>query len=164
MREVVAGEQRWWHCQHLLEHAKAGKAFAYTSALTLAEVTGGKGKSSSILVTEEHQDVRELVRAFFENEYIVVVEAGRIVGELARQLIWDFPTLNSFDATHLASALDADCDVLYTYDTDLLKLTAGSESLDLADNGEVLKLVERTSIRILEPKWDQAVQTPLPNS
>lgn len=84
-REVVAGEERWWHCLQLLEQASAGKTEIYTSALTLAEATSGKGKSADIVVTDEHPDAKEVVRAFFENEYIVVVEAGRIVGELARQ-------------------------------------------------------------------------------
>lgn len=141
-RETTDGEERWWHCWQILEEANRGESIIYTSGLTLAEVTGG-------------------IRAFFENEYVEIVEAGRVVGELARQLIWDFPTLNSFDATHLASALDANCDVLYTYDKDLLKIADASGRLTLGENTEVGRLAAWGSLRILRPKWEKAMQTPL---
>lgn len=91
-RETIDDEERWWHCLQLLEQAKRGEAVIYTSGLTLAEVTGGKGKSRGVHIPAEYGDVRDVVRAFFENEYVEIVEAGRVVGELARQLIWDFPT------------------------------------------------------------------------
>jgi len=111
-RETIDGDDRWWHCWQLLEQARRGESVIYTSGLTLVEVTGGKGKSSGVHVPAGFDNTRDVVRAFFENEYIEIVEAGRVVGELARQLIWDFPTLTAFDATHFASALDAECDVL----------------------------------------------------
>ena len=161
-REEVDGDQRWWHCLQLLEQARRGESIIVTSGLTLAEVTGGKGKSRGIQVPAGFTDFKEVVRAFFENEYVEIVEAGRVVGELARQLIWDFPTLDSFDATHLASALDAECDVLYTYDSDLLKLAGAAGHLNLANNADVRRLASRTDIFILRPRWDTAVQTGLP--
>ena len=163
-REEIAGDHRWWHVQHLLDQGKAGEVEICVSGLALPEVTGGKGKSAGIIIPAGYKDVREVVRAFFENDYIEIVEAGRIVGELAQQLIWDFPTLNAFDATHLASALDADCDVLYTYDSDLLKLASGSGRLSLSGKEEARELAARDEVRILRPVWDKPVQSALPNS
>lgn len=162
-REEIADDRRWWHVQQLLEQGRAGDVDICLSGLALAEVTGGKGKSAGIVVPADFKDVRSVVRAFFENEYIEIVEAGRVVGELAQQLIWDFPTLNSFDATHLASALDADCDVIYTYDGDLLKLARASGTFSLVGNDEARNLAAREGIQILRPYWDTPIQASLPD-
>ena len=162
-QEEIAGDRRWWHVQQLLEQGRAGEVEICVSGLALAEVTGGKGKSAGIVVPAGFKDVRAVVRAFFENDYIEIVEAGRIVGELAQQLIWDFSTLNSFDGTHLASALDADCDVVYTYDGDLLQLAGDSGRFSLVGNDEARDLAARDEIRILRPFWDTPIQTALPD-
>lgn len=163
-REEVGDDRRWWHVQQLLEQGKAGDVEICVSGLALAEVTGGKGKSAGIVVPAEVKDVRAVVRAFFENDYIEIVEAGRVVGELAQQLIWDFPTLNAFDATHLASALDGDCDVLYTYDSDLLRLARASGQLSLAGNLDARNMAARDEIHILRPYWDTPIQATLPDT
>jgi len=162
-REDIDGDQRWWHVQHLLDQGAAGEVEIYMSGLALAEVTGGKGRSAGIPHPAEFKNVRETVRAFFENDYVQIVEVGRVVGELAQQLIWDFPTLDPFDATHLASALNAECDVLYTYDRDLLKLASESGQFTLPKNDEARGMAVRDQLRILRPLWDKEIQRALPD-
>ncbi len=121
-REEIDDDRRWWYCQQLVEQAERGGSILVISGVTFAEVTGGKGKARTIPGPNDDRNVMEVVRAFFENEYIEVVEVERAVGEITQRLIWDLLTLDTLDAIHLASALFAGCDFLSTDDTGLLKL------------------------------------------
>lgn len=163
-KEEVVGDLRWWHCEQLLEQAQRGESIIFISGVTFAEVTGGKGKSRGIHLTTGYEDVKEVVRAFFENDYIEVVEVGRVVGEFAQQLIWDFSTLDPIDAIHLASALVAGCDVLFTYDGDLLKLVGLTDRFHVDRTVETRFSPAVSSIRIVRPHWDGAIQKPLLDS
>jgi len=50
----------------------------------------------------------------------------------------------------------------YTYDNDLLKLADASGQLNLGDRAEVRRLASRVAIQILRPRWEKAMQTPMP--
>lgn len=137
-RETIDEHERWWHCQQLLQEAEAGRCIAVTSTMTIAEVTGGRARPL-------YAHTKEVIRSFFENEWVTLVETDRFVAESARELIWEFPVLRPIDAIHLASAITADCEVLYTY-----------------DENHLLKLPGRSDIRIERPLFTGVVQEPLP--
>jgi predicted nucleic acid-binding protein len=131
----VAGEAgRADNCRKLLDEAASGSYLAFTSAITLAEVTRRRHHP----VTLEH---RQKIERFFENPYIQVVNADRFTVIRARELIWEHLSLRPNDAIHLASALRARCSLFYTYDTSLLELD------------------EKVSgLRITEPVWAGQMQ------
>ncbi len=116
---------RFEDCVRLLEDAEAGRVLAVTSAMRLVEVTGG---------TSSRSQARPIIRDFFDNEYIRLVEVDRLLAESARELVW-LHQLNAVDAVHVAAAIRASCDVLFTFDRHLLKL-----------NGSI-------SPRVEEPRW-----------
>ncbi|BAZ83055.1 PIN domain-containing protein [Sphaerospermopsis kisseleviana CS-549] len=50
-------------------------------------------------------------------------DVDRKIGELARDLMWQYESLKPKDATHVATAIQAKVDVLDTFDDGLLKLS-----------------------------------------
>ncbi len=133
-QEEIEGYRRWWHSEKVLEEAEKGNAVAVTSSLTLAEVTGGRGRPP-------HAATKDRIREFFTE--IDMVEVDRSLAERARSLIWQHRRLRPNDAIHLAAAIVADCDVLFTYDDDLLGIN------------------DQVEIRIERPHWEGAEQMPL---
>jgi predicted nucleic acid-binding protein len=79
-----------------------------TSALTIAEVLWLRNQPRPSPTAEK------LIRSFFESPNVLLVDVTRVVAEAARDLVWQ--GLRSKDAIHVASALGARCDVLYTRD------------------------------------------------
>jgi predicted nucleic acid-binding protein len=79
-----------------------------TSALTIAEVLWLRNQPRPSPAAEK------LIRSFFESPNVLLVDVTRVVAEAARDLVWQ--GLRPKDAIHVASALDARCDVLYTRD------------------------------------------------
>jgi len=132
-REVVDGDERWRHCRGLLKDAEEGKAVAVASALTIAEVTGGRGNRPTSGTVEQ-------IRAFFENDWIVVVDVDRSIANRAQDFVWDL-SLKPADAIHLATAVATGCAVLYTYDDALLRISGKGKG-----------------IRIERPLWEGATQ------
>ncbi len=105
-------------CKSVIKAAKDGKVIIVTSALTFIEVIKlerGKPKLS--------RDVEEKIRAFFQHEWIYIYNVDRKVGELARDLMWQYEGLKPKDSTHVATAVQAKVDVLETFDDGLLKLS-----------------------------------------
>jgi hypothetical protein len=105
-------------CRSVIKAAKDGKVTIVTSALTFIEVIKlekGKPKLS--------KDVEEKIRAFFKHEWIYIYDVNRKIGELARDLMWQYEGLKPKDATHVATAVRAKVDVLETFDDGLLKLS-----------------------------------------
>lgn len=107
--EVVKGIERGKIVKHILTNAARGDYPIYTSAFTLAEVN--KLRSQPRNTT----DVSEEILAFFENEYIKLVDVDRRIGEEANHFCRQYG-LYPADAVHLASALRAGCDVLLAWD------------------------------------------------
>jgi len=65
----------------------------------------------------------EKISDFFRHEWIYIYDVDRKVGELARELMWQYQALKPKDATHVATAIKARVDVLDTFDDGLLKLS-----------------------------------------
>jgi hypothetical protein len=97
-----------------LEAAEDGKVLIVTSALTIAEVLAIKG-AQPIPVQN-----RKKVEAFFRNDYVVVRNITRHIAEDARSYVWDFG-VKPKDALHVATAIDADLELLNTFDEALQK-------------------------------------------
>jgi predicted nucleic acid-binding protein len=115
-------------CESVLAAAEAGKAQIVTSALTLTEVIKMKGKPRLT------KDSEEKIKAFFENDFIVVRDVDRFIAEKARDLIWNYSGLHPKDAIHVATAVMLKMNVLDTFDGPLIKLSGkiGSPKLTIA--------------------------------
>jgi predicted nucleic acid-binding protein len=87
--------------------AASGVYLAFTSSITLAEVTRKRHHPVD-------PGVRQQIEKFFENPYIETVNADRFTVLRARELIWQHLSLRPNDAIHLASALRANCTLYYT--------------------------------------------------
>jgi predicted nucleic acid-binding protein len=104
----IAGEAgRADNCRKLLDEAASGVYLAFTSSITLAEVTRKRHHPVD-------PGVRQQIEKFFENPYIETVNADRFTVLRARELIWQHLSLRPNDAIHLASALRANCTLYYT--------------------------------------------------
>ena len=97
---------------HIMKLAESGTFKLCASALTLAEVHKKRG---SLQLTDAED---ESILAFFEHEFIDIVDVDRTIGEQANRFCRQFP-LRPNDAIHLACALKAKCDVLLTWDNPL---------------------------------------------
>jgi predicted nucleic acid-binding protein len=116
--EQIGGVDRKAIVEHILSVAQQGKFKIYTSALTLAEVH--KKRNQPALSSD--QDDRIL--AFFEHDFIELIEIDRRTGEHANRLCREFVSngLLPNDALHLACALSAGCDVLLAWDARLTSI------------------------------------------
>jgi predicted nucleic acid-binding protein len=103
-------------CRGVLNAAERGELVIVASALTLTEVIKLKGQPPL------KADQEKKIRAFFENDYIVLRNVDRFIAESARDLIWKHPHLNPKDSIHLATALKVQVPHLDTYDDDFLTL------------------------------------------
>jgi predicted nucleic acid-binding protein len=107
-------ENRGALCRAVLDSAAKGATDIYTSALSLAEVN--KQPTGTPPGTDKLKD-------FFENDYIVIVQLNRYLGEMARSFIQaGHAGLKPLDAVHLASAVISNVDELNTFDIALLAL------------------------------------------
>jgi predicted nucleic acid-binding protein len=107
-------------CTAGIRHAERGELTIITSALTLAEVLRLKGKDP---IPESDRD---LVRRFFENEYIALYDVDRTVAEMAQDVVWTYG-VKPKDAIHVATALSVGSTIaieqLDTFDGDLISLS-----------------------------------------
>src|SRR5579871_414162 len=132
-----AVEKRGQMCRAVLAAAESKKIEIFTSAFALAEVSK-ISPNGSINSTDK-------LKAFFENDYFVVVDLGRFTGEFARDLMQaGYAGLKPADATHLASAATSDVDCMHTFDDKLLKLDNKINKLD------------GTKLRITKPEISSA--------
>jgi predicted nucleic acid-binding protein len=99
----------------ILKEAKSATARIQiiTSIITIAEVVKPKGCAG--LTPQQEQQIDD----FFENEWIIPVNADRSIMEQARGLQRQHG-LKVRDAIHVASAIYAEATVIETYDSDLL--------------------------------------------
>ena len=110
-------------CRAVISQAEKGKAEVLTSAFCLIEVC----KAGDIKAG--HDSGR--LAAFFENDYIVVVNIDRQVGERGRALMLSgYPKLKPADASHLAAALVWNVDEMHTFDDILLGLDGKLDKRD----------------------------------
>lgn len=119
--EVVNGIERAKIAEHILTQAEGGVFPIFTSTLTLAEVHRRRG-SDPLSTPEDEQ-----VLAYFEHDFIRMVDVDKLIGQHANAFCRDTSLLRSGsrhlrpnDAIHLACALRAGCDFLLTWDDGLL--------------------------------------------
>lgn len=103
-------------CRGVLEEAEAGRILIATSALTLTEVIKLKRRSP---IEKEHA---EKIKAFFKQEFISVRNVDRYVAEKARELLWDYSSLQPKDSIHIATAIIYNISLLNTFDGGLIGL------------------------------------------
>lgn len=114
----------------MISAAERGEIQIVTSAVALTEVIK-LHKGLPIQIPKQHED---RIVAFFQQDYIIVVQVTRFIAEDARSLIWQFPSLKAKDALHAATALYAQSqsgggrvlDELHTFDRDFCLLTERS--------------------------------------
>lgn len=110
--------------QTVIDAAEEGQFPIVTASWTIVEVHKKKGFSTSELTDKQSSDVLP----YFRESYIELVEVDRLVAERAHELCRQFPNdganriLRPGDAVHIAAAERAGCDVILSYDPDLLKL------------------------------------------
>ena len=102
-------------CEYVLNQARQSRTVIYVSPIVQIEVVRPKGYSSPVPM-----EARERIQAFFENDFIKWRMIDRKIANDAQKLCWDYG-LHPRDASHLAVAMDLQCDPLETYDRDLLK-------------------------------------------
>lgn len=116
-------EERKNACNEVISAAERGEIQIVTSAVSLTEVI----KLNKGLPIEIPKKDEDKIVAFFQQEYIVVVQVTRLIAEDARSLIWQFPSLKPKDALHAATAVYAQAhsgplEELHTFDRDFLPL------------------------------------------
>jgi len=115
-------EDRDMMCRAVIEAAKRGQIEILTSTLSLVEVC----KDPAIKVQPA-----DAVADYFENDYILLVNVDRAVGERARALMTGgHAGLKPQDAIHLASAAISGVEELHTFDRKLLNLDAVVDKTD----------------------------------
>ncbi len=128
---VVGGSDRDTLCRAVIAEAKKGKIEILTSTLSLVEVC----KDPMIRTSKEDQ-----IGAYFENDYILLMNLDRLIGEHARQLMTvRHAGLKPPDAVHVASSVVGQVSELHTFDGKLLEL-----------DGEVIRL-DGGKLRICMP-------------
>ena len=120
-------------CTGTVDKAKSGDLKIAVSTITLTEVIKLKGKPKL------KQEQEELIRKFFENDFIVMFNLNRWTAELARHLIWEYSNLDPKDSIHVATALFNNIPILNTFDEELKKL---NEKFKLSDKSKNLIICE----------------------
>lgn len=126
----------------LMQDWQEGKVPLITSALTIAEVLWVKcddAVAQSMIPKAREKDIRDL----FNPEppaQLQVVELSRLTAESARDLVWRHG-VRPKDAVHVASALEAKCEVFQTNDKRLWKFSE--------------KVGGDPVLRIEEPNWQR---------
>jgi predicted nucleic acid-binding protein len=106
----------------VLDAAERGIIEIVVSAIALVEVLA-RNRTTGI------DDQR--VRDFFDNDYILLVNVDKQLGDFARRLMLaDHPGLKPPDAIHLATACVANVDEFHTFDDRLLALDGVFDRLD----------------------------------
>ncbi len=113
-------------CISTIEAAKNDEIIIVTSAITLTEVIKIKGKNT---LSSEHE---KIIKDFFENKFINIVNVDRRIGEYARDLIWKYPHLSPKDSIHLATALKNNISTLNSFDDHFLKLNNKIDNIKIS--------------------------------
>jgi predicted nucleic acid-binding protein len=115
-------EDRGAMCRPVLDAAERGVIEIVVSAIALVEVLA-RNRTSAI----DDQKVRD----FFDNDYILLVNVDKHLGDFARRLMLaGHPGLKPPDAIHLATACIANVDQFHTFDDRLLALDGVIDRLD----------------------------------
>lgn len=115
-------EDRGAMCRPVLQAAERGVVEIVVSALCLVEVLARNRTAGT-----DDQKVRD----FFDNDYILLVNLDKQVGDFARRLmLGGYAGLKPPDAVHLATACVANVEVFHTFDDKLLVLDGQIDKAD----------------------------------
>ncbi len=98
-------------CKSCLQNAIDKKVDIFISTMIIVEMN--KTTDSSIPIPDE---IKNKIKDFFEQPFIQLVSADMARAIEARDLIWKYSWLRPVDALHLACAIHAKADELFTYD------------------------------------------------
>jgi predicted nucleic acid-binding protein len=101
-------------CLAMIESAKKGDLVIVTSAFTFSEVIHLEHLEETEGISREEQT--KMILEFFENPFISVRPLDRQIGEMACQFTCTHSPLTGSDAIHVATAIVAKVDALYTWD------------------------------------------------
>ncbi len=108
-------EQEWKDkqqiCKGCLQEAIDGKVEIFISTMTIVEVNKTKESANPV-----PQEIKQKIAQLIDQPFIKVVSADLARAKNARSYIWDHSWLKPVDAMHLACALHAEVDELFTYD------------------------------------------------
>jgi predicted nucleic acid-binding protein len=115
-------EDRGAMCRPVLEAAERGAIEIVVSALCLVEVLA----RNRALGTDDQK-----IRDFFDNDYILLVNLDKQLGDLARRLMLaGHAGLKPADAVHVATACIANVEAFHTFDDRLLALDGQIDKAD----------------------------------
>lgn len=115
-------EDRYSMCRSVVQVAEKNQIEIATSTLSLAEVNKNPAGTKA---------GDDKIAAYFERDYVLLVNLDTAVGERARLLMQSgFAGLKPADACHLATAITAFVDEFHTFDGRLLNLTGLITKLD----------------------------------
>ena len=126
----------------LMQDWQEGKVPLITSALTIAEVLWvhcDDAAARSMIPKSREKDIRDLFNPELPAK-LEIVELSRLTAESARDLVWRHG-VKPKDAVHIASALEAKCEVFQTNDKRLWQFSE--------------KVGGDPVLRIEEPSWQR---------
>ncbi|MNS34787.1 tRNA(fMet)-specific endonuclease VapC [compost metagenome] len=105
------------------DRARRGECTIWTSTLSMVEVFKKRCEKGDPKPLSEENDIA--INDLFLEPHVVLINLTPRISTRARKLLRQHPQLKKApDAVHLASALDANCDRMHTYDgDDLLHLS-----------------------------------------
>ena len=119
---VIGASDRDTLCRAVIAEAKKDRIEILTSTFSLVEVC----KDPKVRTSKEDQ-----IGAYFENDYILLMNLDRLIGEHARQLMTvGHAGLKPADAVHVASAVLGQVSELHTFDDKLLRLDGEVARID----------------------------------
>ena len=126
--------------KRIIDTWKSGGITIVTSALTIAEVLYVKSCSDGTKVLIPQERERDIIDLFTEYppRNLVLVELDRKIAESARSLVWQHH-IHPKDAVHVASALRAHAEIMFTLDKRLCKQSG--------------KVGGTPTLRIEPPQW-----------
>jgi predicted nucleic acid-binding protein len=110
---VLLGEEQATECDGVIQAAEDRRVSIVTSTWTLTEVIRLSGHDAL------SKDEDATIRLFFERSYIILRPVTEDIAHSARVLVWA-KGYSQKDAIHVATALDAACPVLDTFDNPLI--------------------------------------------
>lgn len=115
-------EDRGAMCRRVLQAAERGVLEIVCSSICLVEVVRPNPDADS-----RSLDIRD----FFDNDYILLVDVDKQIGDHARTLMLaGHSRLKPVDAIHLATASTANAEEFHTFDEKLLTLNGKIERAD----------------------------------
>ena len=143
LQSQQATEDRW-HCERLFEEALNGDHQILTSTMSIVEVLRAETEQG-VSPPSIPPEVKDRIEALFDEPYIVLIPLDPARAQEARDLRWTFPWLRSADAVHVASAVYAKADVLFTFDG------SGGQPRRMLD---LDRRVGNPPLPIMIPRWE----------